>query len=77
MAKPMTRERRAEMIERLIEDHVNTVREGDQTAGEWLRFIFRNGFAGYAAMSDGDIEVAYDDAGLAEQYDDAVEDEDA
>lgn len=75
MAKPLTAERRAVLVTRIVEDHITTHHEGGSHEDQWLSDLLTKGFNGFANYTDAELRSAYDDAGLAEQHEDEEDDD--
>lgn len=56
--------KRQTMIDRCVADLVESFTQSP----DWAEDIFRNGFHGFAKMTDEELQTAYADAGLLEQY---------
>ena len=57
---------RSRWVVRCVEDAV----ESASNDRRWLYDIFRDGFNGFANMTDEELQQAYEGAGLHEMYDD-------
>ncbi len=56
------------IINRLIEDHIDTMRNGDADSYGWMRGLLRTGLKGFADYTDQELLQAYEDAGLDQEF---------
>ncbi len=55
------------IINRLIEDHIDTMQNGDADSCGWMRDLLRNGRKGFDDYTDQELQQAYEDAGLDDE----------